>query len=148
MRKSVRNYINACLSCQYYKQASGKREGLLHPIEKTPVSFYPLHVDHLGSFITSKKGNKYLVVVFDGFTKYVIMEPVKDTRSKHVIRVFMDITYLFGAPVRIISDRGLFTTKVFSLFCQNYCIRHVLNDVFTPRANGQCERYNRIIITL
>lgn len=30
-------------------------------------------------------------------------------------------------------------------FCQQHSIKHILNAVATPRANGQCERYNQII---
>jgi len=32
------------------------------------------------------------------------------------------------------------------MFCDNYGIKHVLNAVATPRANGQCERYNKTIV--
>ncbi|CAH1995384.1 unnamed protein product [Acanthoscelides obtectus] len=33
------------------------------------------------------------------------------------------------------------------MFCDTYGIRHVLNAVATPRANGQCERYNKTIVS-
>lgn len=32
------------------------------------------------------------------------------------------------------------------MFCDNYGIKHVLNAVATPRANRQCERYNKTIV--
>lgn len=50
--------------------------------------------------------------------------------------------------MRIITDRGTaFTSKTFENFCHTYGIKHVLNAVVTPRANGQCERYNRTILS-
>lgn len=147
MRQFVLKYVKSCINCQYYKNATGRKQGMLHPIEKTPVPFHTLHVDHLGPFVTSNKKNKYLLVIIDGFTKFVFLEPVKDTKSKHVIKAITDIMYLFGVPIRIISDRGTaFTSHTFKLFCTNYGIRHVLNAVATPRANGQCERVNRTIL--
>ncbi|XP_011861043.1 PREDICTED: uncharacterized protein K02A2.6-like [Vollenhovia emeryi] len=55
--------------------------------------------------------------------------------------------YWFAVPSRIISDRGTtFTSQTFRTFCNTYGIRHVLNAVATPRANGQCERYNKTIV--
>lgn len=147
MRHFVSKYVRSCLQCLYYKHSSGKKQGMLHPIEKTPIPFHTLHMDHLGPFVTSKKKNKYLLVVVDGFTKFVVVEPVKDTKTKHVIKVMYDMMYLFGAPTRIITDRGTaFTAKDFQLFCENYGIKHILNAVASPRANGQCERYNRTIL--
>lgn len=45
------------------------------PTEKYPVPFHTLHLDPLRRFETSTKGNKYFLVIVDGFTKFVIVEP-------------------------------------------------------------------------
>lgn len=55
--------------------------------------------------------------------------------------------YDFGLPSRIISDRGTsFTSLAFKRFCDGHGIKHVLNAVACPRANGQAERYNQTIL--
>lgn len=57
--------------------------------------------------------------------------------------------YYIGVPARMISDRGTaFTYHRFKTFCQENGIKHILNAVATPRANGQCERVNRTVISL
>lgn len=54
---------------------------------------------------------------------------------------------ILGYPVRIVSDRGLsFTSRYFREFCTTYKIRHTLNAVAVPRANGQVERVNRTVL--
>ncbi|EZA50330.1 hypothetical protein X777_11273 [Ooceraea biroi] len=59
----------------------------------------------------------------------------------------MNLIYLFGVPTRIISDRGTaFTSQAFRTCCDTYGIKHVLNAVAMPRANGQCECYNKTIV--
>jgi transposase InsO family protein len=147
MRSFVTKYVRACLNCAYYKQCTRKKQGKLHPIEKVSVPFHTVHVDHVGPFETSAQGNKFLLVIVDAFTKFVIMEAVKSQKTQPVVRVFQQVMCLFGVPTRIISDRGsAFTSHSFKLFCETYNIRHVLNAVATPRANGQCERYNRTIV--
>lgn len=56
--------------------------------------------------------------------------------------------HLFGVPNRIISDRGIaYISQAFRMaFCVSYGIKHVLNAIATPQANGQCERYNKTIV--
>lgn len=148
MRRFVTKYVNACLNCAYYKDTSRRNQGKLHNIEKIPTPFHTVHVDHVGPFETSRKGNKYLLVIIDGFTKFTIIEPVKSQKTRHTIKVLLDVICLFGCPTRIISDRGTaFMARAFKVFCETYGTKHVLNAVATPRANGQCERYNRTIVS-
>lgn len=86
-------------------------------------------------------------MLVDAFTKFTIIEPVKSKKACYVIKVLTNLIYLFGVPRRIVSDRGTaFTSQAFRMFCDNYGIKHVLNAVATPRANGQCERYNKTIV--
>lgn len=147
MRKFVSKYIKACLNCLYYKHPAGKKQGKLHPIEKSPVPFHTLHLDHLGPFVVSKHKNQYILVVIDGFTKFVFLEAVKNTKVRYVTKTLLNIFYLFGVPLRLITDRGsAFTSNTFKVFCSSYGIKHVLNAVATPRANGQCERINRTVL--
>lgn len=148
MRRFVKKYVTACLNCLYYKNPSGKKPGELHPIDKVTVPFHTVHVDHLGPFIKTKRGNTQLLVLVDGFTKFVIIEPVRSTKAKYAIRAIENVINIFGVPIRIISDRGsCFTSQSFKTFCTEYGIKHVLNAVATPRANGQCERFNRTILS-
>lgn len=147
MRRFVTKYINACLNCAYYKHATGKRQCKMNIIEKTPIPFHTIHMDHVGPFETSRKHNKFLFVLVDAFTKFTIIEPVKNQKTYYVIKVLTNLIWLFGVPNRLISDRGTaFTSQSFRIFCNNYGIKHVLNAVATPRANGQCERYNKTIV--
>ncbi|KAL0883751.1 hypothetical protein ABMA27_015856 [Loxostege sticticalis] len=54
---------------------------------------------------------------------------------------------VFGIPKRLVSDRGsCFTSHKFSSYLDGLGVRHVLNAVATPRANGQVERYNRTLL--
>lgn len=111
------------------------------------MPFHTVHIDHVGLFETSRKRNKFLFVIVDAFTKFVIIEPVKSQKTTYVVKILTNLIYLFGVPNRIVSDRGTaFTSRTFRMFCDQYGIKHILNAVATPRANGQCERYNRTIV--
>ena len=147
MRRFTHKYINNCLNCLYFKLPGGKRQGSLHPIPKVPVPFHTIHLDHLGPFIKTKSGNTQLLVVVDAFTKYVLLYPVKSTKTKFVIKSLRDMIKFFGAPHRIICDRGkAFTSDAFQALCNELKIKLHFNAVAMPRGNGQVERYNRTIL--
>lgn len=146
MREYVQKYIACCIPCLYSKRPGGKKEGLMHPIEKIPIPLHMLHIDHVGPFPKSRRGNVHLLVVVDAFTKFVFLKPVKSTKTKFVIDYLQEIYGYYGHPHTIVSDQGsAFTSAKFKSYCQNHNIKHVRNAVATPRANGQVERLNRTI---
>lgn len=147
MANFVKKYVRSCIPCAYAKQPTGKKEGFLHPIPKTPIPFHSVHVDHLGPFIKSKTGNTYILAIIDGYSKFIVLRAVRNTKSKTSISVLRDAFGIFGAPKLLISDRGTsFTSSEFAEFTREQEIKHIKNAVAMPRANGQIERYNRSIL--
>lgn len=147
VRHTVKKYIKKCINCAYYKMKGGPKEGELYSLLKHAQPFHTLHIDHLGPFVKTKSGNKYLLVLVDSFTKFVFISAVKTTSSANVITE-LDIIYKhFGNPRRIISDAGTaFTSKDFIDYCKNKNIR--LHKIATgmPRSNGRVERFNKTIL--
>lgn len=147
MRRFTKKYVLACLQCAHHKAPSGQKEGFMHPIPKIEMPFHTLHADHLGPFVRSKRGNIYMLVIVDAFTKYVNIRSVRDTKTSSAIRMFKEHFSYFGTPSRLITDRGsCFTSAKFKEFTDKLNIKHILNAVATPRANGQVERFNRTIL--
>lgn len=147
MRRFTKKYVSACLECAHHKAPGRAKKGLLHVTPRVDIPFHTLHADHLGPFVRSKRGNAYLLTVIDAFTKYINIKAVRDTKTATAIRIFREHFGFFGTPNRLIMDRGTcFTSSKFKSFTQNLGIKHVLNAVATPRANGQIERFNRTII--
>lgn len=148
LRRYVKKYVSACVNCAFNKDNAVKsKSGVLYPIQKVNIPFHTIHIDHLGPFVRSKNGNSYILTVVDGFTKYLFAKPTKDTKTKNVIKILSGIFHDFGTPTRIISDRGsCFTSTQFKDFCIQHGIKHILNAVACPRANGQAERFNQTIL--
>ncbi|CAK1579718.1 unnamed protein product [Parnassius mnemosyne] len=143
----VKKYVRACIPCAHARQPGGKKQGFLHSIPKPCNPFQCLHIDHLGPFVKTKRGNMYILGIIDSFTKFVVIKAVKNTKSKTSIDVLKDVFGLFGVPQSLISDRGTsFTSNEFKTFVESVGLKHILNAVATPRASGQIERYNRTIL--
>lgn len=147
MAKFIRKYVSACIECAYSKKGNHNKEGFLNPIPKVEVPFHTLHIDHLGPFVRSKKGNSYILVVVDAFTKFIFIIPVRNTKTINAVSALEKVFDIFRSPDRIVSDRGTcFTSHSFKKFCSDKGIKHVLNAVASPQSNGQVERYNRTIL--
>ena len=92
---------------------------------------------HVAPFIHSCNKNIQILVTVDGFRKFCVLEPVRDTSVKGVLKSLSQLIAIFGVPFRIVTDRGsAFTSHMFETFCIKHGIKHVLNAVAT------CERMN------
>lgn len=147
MCKYVKNCLANCLRCLEYDQRAGAKEGFLHSIEKGTKPWDTIHIDHVGPLIKTTAGHRHIFEAIDGFLKFTLLEAVKSTSTAETLKALDAMFRIFGAPRRIISDRGsAFTSNDFENYCEKYGIQHVKVAVQTPRGNGKIERYNRIII--
>ena len=81
-------------------------------------------------------------------TKFIWVVAVKSTHAQTTVEHFEDFVCRFGAPGRIISDRGTsFTAHCFQAFSIKYGIKHTLNSSRHPQANGLIERLNRTLLS-
>lgn len=148
MKRYLRRHIAMCFECLMNKVPGGKQQGYLHPIKPGKRPFSLIHLDHLGPFVKSSKGNQDLLVIIDNFTRFTRLTPVKNTSSQHVLKAFKLFVDEFGLPDRIVSDRGpCFTSRQFEQYCQYNGIHHTLNSTKHPQGNGMVERVNRTILS-
>lgn len=113
------------------------------------VPLHTYHVDHLGPLESTAKQYKHIFVVVDAFTKFCWLYPTKSTTTKEVIDRLRLQSMTFGNPAQIVSDRGTaFSSEDFKDYCQAENIKHHLITTGLPRANGQVERLNSVIIAV
>jgi transposase InsO family protein len=149
MTRYVRRHVSRCFSCLCAKKPSGKQRGYLHPIPPPKRPFERIHVDHLGPFPKSGRGFTHVFVVIDALTRYVRLFPVPSTSTQYVVRCLDQLFLEKGLSDVLISDRGTcFTSRQFHDFLNERHVKHVLNAVRHPRANGVCERVNRSLVPM
>lgn len=148
MRELITRYVTHCVNCVYYKTPTGKPVGYLYPYEKGKQPLEVLHIDYLGPFICTDRGNNYVIAAIDGFSKYYMLKAVGSANAQEAIDFVKEVVNTYGRPVKIITDRGVaFTSEDFETLCSELNIEHVKVATATPRANGQVERLNRVIIS-
>ncbi|GBM10006.1 Transposon Tf2-11 polyprotein [Araneus ventricosus] len=149
LRQKVEKIISNCVHCILINQKRGKKEGLLHPLQKEDTPLHTYHIDHLGPLKSTNKNYKYVLAIIDLFTKFVWIYPTKSTTSAEVIAKLEIQKAVFGSPFQIISDRGTASTSGdFADYCAKEKIKHHAITTGLPRANGQIERINQTIISV
>ena len=96
--------------------------------------------------IHGSQEKKHILVVIDGFTKFIKLYPTKSTTSAEAITHLKQYFKSYSKPKTIISDRGsCFTSQEFENFMAEYDIKHIRVATGSPQANGQVERSNCFI---
>lgn len=82
-------------------------------------------------------------------TKFAWLAPVPNVDAKSTVNKIEKFVNLFGAPRKIISNRGTcFASEFFQKFCFEYGISHTLTLSRHPQANGLIERFNRTVLPI
>jgi transposase InsO family protein len=86
-------------------------------------------------------------VSIDKFTKWIEVKPVTCPKADRVLDFLDELVHRYGLPHRIIKDLGSnFNNHQFREYCENSGIDVRYVSVAHPRANGQVERANGMVL--
>ena len=143
MAKQIRKVIRACI--HYLQYEGGIPKAPLCPAVATaPLDL--LHVDFM-SIETTLELNQLpmvaIILVFqDHFTKHVLAYVPPDQTAKTMAKfLYGGCISMFGAPSRLLSDRGAsFTSSVIEELCKILGIKQLWTTPYHPQTNGLVER--------
>ena len=97
-------------------------------------------VDVLGPFPKTPRGNQYILVAVDYFTKWPEAYAVPNQEGSTCVEVLLQGMFArFGMPSELHSDQGRnFESRVFSDFCQQMGIRKTRTTPLHPQSDGLC----------
>ena len=149
MRKDVKLFVASCPVCDRYKKVGRAPKNPLHPVR---VGFRgeTLAMDILGgkyALPTSPRGNRYILVMIDLFTRYACAVALPDQTASMIADAVINRFFLtFGAPHRILTDQGAnFESAIFTNLCAAWRVAKVRTTAYHPACNGACERVNQTI---
>ena len=100
MPSDVHDYVTSCEVCQRAKPTKV-------PLVNTPIgrTMQLVQVDIL-EVPLSRKGNRYLLVVEDAFTKWLECYPVPNQETETITEKLVELFSRFGIPEFLHSDQG------------------------------------------
>jgi transposase InsO family protein len=138
--------VQRCEACQFLS----KQQHLpVQQLQTIPVTwpFACWGLDMIGPFKKAQGGYTHVLVAIDKFTKWIEYKPIASLTSAKAVEFIQDIIFGFGIPNSIITDLGSnFTSSEFFDFCEQRSIQIKYASVAHPRANGQVERANGMIL--
>jgi hypothetical protein len=139
------------LQCQRVKPAQDTRVEL-HSSEVVTRPMERVFIDSVGPLVRSRRGNVAVLVILDGFPKFVTIYPVRRISSE-VVETCLARKYFpsYGAPLSVVSDNSsVFKSKTFYNLCFPYGCRHISTSPYYPQAS-QVERFNsnmKVVLTI
>ena len=141
-----------CISCPTCCSRKTPIPAPCAPMQLDPVE-RPLQrvaMDILGPLPETEKGNKYILVIGDYFTKWKEAYPLPNmeamTVARHLVSEFM---CRFGVPEQLHSDQGRnFESGVIKGICELLQVRKTRTTPYHPQSDGMVERFNRTLLNL
>jgi hypothetical protein len=123
---------------------------MMHHIIK-PWPFRGWGMDFIGQIHpSSSKGQRFMLVAMDYFTKWTRVVPLKNMTYKEVILFITEhIIHRFGIPQTLTTDQGTsFVSSQVREFIESYNIRLLNSSPYYAQANGQAESSNKTLIKI
>ena len=149
LKQDVKWFIGKCDVCAADKPQIKTPKAPMGHI-KSGAPWDTLALDYLGPFPVTPRGNRYILVMTDTFTKYVEVLAVLNQQAEDCARrIVNDFVSRWGTPFRIHSDQcATFESGVFQELCQLQGVKKTRTSPRNARCNGQTERFNRTILKM
>ena len=105
-------------------------------------------MDILGPFLESHRGNKYVLMMVDQFTRWLELQALGMQDAATVAQAFFEsYTVRFGVPFVIHTDQGKnFDGNFFRVFCELLESVKTHTTPYRPSSNNQVERYHQQVL--
>jgi len=145
-KSDVEDWCRSCKICIAKKGPSDKGKSELQ-LYNVGGPFERVQMDILGPFPASYKGNKYLLVISDCFTKWVEAFPLKNFKASTIAEVFVNqVVSRFGVPSELHTDQGRnFDSRIFKELSGLLGIKKTRTTPFHPQSNGLVERQHQTL---
>ncbi|RXN14097.1 myosin-1 isoform X3 [Labeo rohita] len=105
-----------------------------------------LGMDLVGKVTRTRKGNEYICVLVDYYTKWAEAYAIPNKSAAVVSRCIINFFYRFGAPKRILTDQGSeFVNQINRELCGFLSVERSLCAPYHPQTNGLVEKLNGTI---
>ena len=140
MEADVTRLCRSCVLCLNKRSTTPPHVRPLQPV----VSEYPNHIvamDLFGPFLPTRRGNCYVEVCTDLFTKYVNFRPTPSAKAQDSAVTLRHWITKNGLMTKFLTDRGSnYTSEVLRELARLFDVSKVFTTAGHKEANGQAER--------
>jgi len=144
MFNDIKKYVKSCVACAKRK-AYGTNTAPLKPLEQSSFFWQRVAMDVVGPLPETYQGNRYILVMSEYATRYMIAVPMKNQTARTIAKAFiLNVILRYGSPLEILTDRGTnFLSHLLKEICNLLNIKHLRTTAYHPATDGNVERFNR-----
>lgn len=140
MYAEVRDVIARCEQCDRVRTSFSSRQPTLHPL---PIQgmFYRWSCDLAGELPQTSRGNVYIMIMIEHFSKWIELVALPDKSSRSTSQAFLQqVLSRFGACAECLTDQGSEFKGEFQELLDTALIDHRRTSRDHPQADGLAER--------
>ncbi|OWY96103.1 Gag-pol Polyprotein [Phytophthora megakarya] len=115
---------------------------------KGDVAEYVRALDAIGPLVTTPRGNKFILVFADYFTRWVEAFAIKALDTVTLVETMVnEVISRHGVPERLLGDQGSnFISELARSFYETLGIKKLFGAAYQPQTQGLVERFNGTLI--
>ncbi|XP_064482545.1 uncharacterized protein K02A2.6-like [Ornithodoros turicata] len=142
----VEKMVHDCSICQSADKSAKVASAPLHPVVFPATPWSKMGMDIVGPFEDSPPSCRYAITLLDYHSKWPEISFAPAVTTSTVEAFLMHVFSREGYPEEKVTDNGpQFVSTHFKAFLRERGIQHTTVSVYYPQANGQVERFNRVL---
>jgi site-specific DNA-cytosine methylase len=138
--QQVAAVLRSCKECDRVRATFNAPQPVLHPLPIQGLG-YRWSVDLAGPLPVTPRGAKYVMVMVENFSKWVVLAALPNKNSEVVAQVFVErVLAPWGAPAVVLTDQGKEFQGEFEKVCYKALVDHRTTSRDHPECDGLAER--------
>ena len=145
LKSDVSKYCKTCHTCQMVgKPNQTIPKAQLQPIPAFDEPFSRILIDCVGPLPRTKSGNEYLLTVMCTSTRFPEAIPLRNIKTKSIVKALIKFFTFVGLPKSVQSDQGSnFMSGIFQQVMHELGIKQYRSSAYHPESQGALERFHQ-----
>lgn len=146
MDRQIEDVVNDFWECANSDKSKKTRSTPLSPVDVPSEPWSKLALDIAGPFELFSHNERYVVLLVDYTSKWVVTKCVPNVNTRTVIEFLSEEFSREGVPDHLVTDNGVqFVSHEMNMFLKNLSIVHFKTALYSPQANGLAESMNKVV---
>ena len=145
LKSDVSKYCKTCHTCQMVgKPNQTIPKAQLQPIPAFDEPFSRILIDCVGPLPRTKSGNEYLLTVMCTSTRFPEAIPLRNIKTKSIVKALIKFFTFVGLPKSVQSDQGSnFMSGIFQQVMHELGIKQYRSSAYHPEIQGALQRFHQ-----
>ena len=147
LKSDVSQFCKSCHTCQMVgKPNQTIPKAHLQPIPAFDEPFSRIIIDCVGPLPKTKSGNEYLLTVMCASTRFPEAIPLRNIKTKNIVKALVKFFTFVGLPKYVQSDQGSnFMSGIFQQVMHELGITQYKSSPYHPERQGALERFHQTL---